>query len=128
MYKDVNNKLRTTFYKKSTDRQSYLQANSQHPISLKESAAYSQALRVKRICSTNSEFEVHINIIKYQFVKHGYEETLFENQIEKVEELDGSFLLAKQNKGKKASCLPFSVTCNRTLPNIKTYFNNTGTC
>ena len=66
-------KLQATLYKKSTDRQIYFHANSEHPRSLKESIPYSQALRAKRICSTNSEFETHINTIKDQFVTRGYE-------------------------------------------------------
>ena len=102
VYKDINNKLQTTLYKKPTDRQSYLHANLEHPRSLKESVPYTQALRVKRICSTNSEFEAHINTIKDQFVKRGYEKTLIENHIEKVAKLDRSVLLAEQNKSKKA--------------------------
>ena len=93
MYKDINNKLQTTLYKKPTDRQSYLHANLEHPRSLKESIPYSQALRVKRICSTNSKFEAHINTIKDQFIKCGYEKTLTENQIEKVAKLDRSVIL-----------------------------------
>ena len=58
---------------KPTDRQSYLQANLEQPRSLKESIPYSQALRVKIICSTNSKFQTHINTIKDQFVKREYE-------------------------------------------------------
>ena len=102
VYKDIHNKLQTTLYKKPTDRQSYLHADLEHPRSLKESVPYTQALRVKRICSTNSEFEAHINTIKDQFVKRGYEKTLIENHIEKVAKLDRSVLLAEQNKNKKA--------------------------
>ena len=54
-----------------------------------------------------------------QFVRRGYEKTLIENQIEKVAKFDRSVLLAEQNKNKKASCLPLSVTYNRTRPIIK---------
>ena len=76
MYKDTNNKLRTTLYKKQIDHQNYSHANSKHPRSLKESIAYNQALHVK-----DSEFEADINTIKGQFVKCRYEKTLIENQI-----------------------------------------------
>ena len=46
------------------ESQSYLHANSKHPRSLKESIPYSQALHTKRISSTNSKFQAHINTIK----------------------------------------------------------------
>ena len=52
VYIDYNNKLQTTLYKKPTDRQNYLHSKSKHSYSLKKSIAYSQALRIKRICST----------------------------------------------------------------------------
>ena len=113
VYKDINDKLQTTLYKKPTDRESYLHANSEHLRSLKGSIPYSQALHVKRICSKNSEFEVHINITKDQFVKRGYEKTLIENQTKKVAKLDRSVLLVELNKSKNASCLPLAVTFNR---------------
>ena len=50
VYKDHNNMLQTTIYRKQTDRQNYLDARSEHPKLLKDSIPYSQALRIKRIC------------------------------------------------------------------------------
>ena len=96
VYKDINNKLQTTLYKKATDHQSYLHANSEHSRSLKENVAHSQVLHVKKTCFTSSEFVSHINTIKNQFVKRGYEKALIVNQIEKVAKSDRSVLLAKQ--------------------------------
>ena len=58
VFKD-NNKLQTTLYKKPTDRESYLHANSEHPRSLKENIPYSQEICVKRIYSANSKFETY---------------------------------------------------------------------
>ena len=115
VYKYINNKLQRLLYKKPTDRQSYLHAIPENPRSLKESITYSQALYVKRICSSNSEFEAHIFTIKDQFVKYGYVKTLTE---EKVARPDRSVLLVERNKSKKTSCLPLSVTFNRALPNL----------
>ena len=51
VYIDNNNKLQATLYKKPSDRQNYLHSKSEHPYSLKKSIAYSQAFRIKRICS-----------------------------------------------------------------------------
>ena len=52
VYKDQNNMLQTTIHRKQTDRQNYLDARSEHPKSLKDSIPYSQALRKKRIYSS----------------------------------------------------------------------------
>ena len=57
VYKDEQQRLQTTLFRKKTDRQSYLRAKTDHSASLKKSIPYSQILRGKRICSTNSEFE-----------------------------------------------------------------------
>ena len=61
VYKDHNNRLQTTFYKKPTDCQNFLQAKSAHPLSLKKSISYGQALRIKRVCSTFGEYKKHSN-------------------------------------------------------------------
>ena len=55
IYKSKNNTLQTTLYPKPTDQQSYLHAHSDHPNSLKINIPYSQALRIKTICSTLTE-------------------------------------------------------------------------
>ena len=54
VYIDSNNRLQTTLYKKATDCQNYLHAKSAHPFSIKKIVPYSQALRIKCICSTFS--------------------------------------------------------------------------
>ena len=41
VYKDQNNMLQATIYRKQTDRQNYLDARSKHPKSLKDSIPYS---------------------------------------------------------------------------------------
>ena len=48
VYVDNNGALQTKLYKKPTDRHNYLQKRSEHPLPLKDSLAYSQALRIRR--------------------------------------------------------------------------------
>ena len=48
VYIDNKNHLQTRLYWKTTDRQNYLHRASEHPPPLKDSLAYSQALRIKR--------------------------------------------------------------------------------
>ena len=59
VHKDHNNMLQTTIYRKQTDRQSYLDARSEHPKLLKDNIPYSQALRIKRICSSQQILKSH---------------------------------------------------------------------
>ena len=68
VYKDINNKLQTTLYKKPTDRRSYLHTNSEHTRSSKENIRYSQALRVKRICFIIFKSKAHVKTIKKNVV------------------------------------------------------------
>ena len=84
IYKDKNNNIQTTLYKKPTDRQNYIHSKSTHPFSLKKSIAYSQALRLKRICSTIVEYEKHTKNLKKQLIRKGYPETTVSQEIQKA--------------------------------------------
>ena len=57
LYKDENNNIQTTSYRKPTNQQAFLHAKSEHPRSLKSNIPYSQALRLKTICSTYTKFD-----------------------------------------------------------------------
>ena len=52
VYKHQQHKIQSTIFRKPTYKQTYLHAESNHPKSLKDSISYSQALRIKTICST----------------------------------------------------------------------------
>ena len=64
LYKDKNNNIQTILYRKPTDQQAFLHAKSEHPRSLKSSTPYSEALRLKPICSTTTEFDKNCAVIK----------------------------------------------------------------
>ena len=68
LYKDKNKKTQTTLYHKPTDLHVFLNAKSEHPISLNSSIPYSQALRLKTIYSTTTEFDKNCAIIKQKFL------------------------------------------------------------
>ena len=61
-------------YKKLTKSQNYLHANSAHPLTLKKSIPYSQALRIKLVCSTLDEYKKHSNELVNRFVEEGYQD------------------------------------------------------
>ena len=59
VYIDQQNKLKTTLFRKSSDRENFLNAKSEHPYPLKKITPYSQALRIRRICSTFQDYHSH---------------------------------------------------------------------
>ena len=81
VYKDERQRLQTTLFKKKADRQSYVRAKTDRSTSLKKSIPYSQILRVKRVCSKNSEFERNCKVLQELFTKRGYESSSIETQI-----------------------------------------------
>ena len=119
MYIDSKNRLQTSFYKKPTDCQNYLHVKSAHLFSLKKSIPYSQAFRIKRICSIFEEYRKHSQNLIKRFVEKGYNQSTVRKQIERV---DRSLLL-KNCKPKRQGSIPFSVTYNSVLPNIKKIIN-----
>ena len=52
--------LQTTIYSKPTDRKAYLHAKSYHPKATKDAIPYSQAIRLKRICSEEKDYEAGV--------------------------------------------------------------------
>ena len=72
LYKDENNNIQTNLYREPTDEKAFLLANSEHPRSLKNSFLYSQALRLKLICSASTEYGKNCAIIKQKFLDIQY--------------------------------------------------------
>ena len=110
--------IQTTIYRKQTDRQNYLHARSEHPKLLKDSMPYSQALRIKRICSSQQEFLNHTAKIINQFQKRGHDRSLIEQQINKANLQERKQLLNEKKK-ETAKNIPLSFKYNITLPKIK---------
>ena len=69
----------TRLYRKPTDRQSYLHNYSYHPNATKRGIPYSQALRMKRICSEVSELTMNLNNLKSTLKSRGYNEHTIES-------------------------------------------------
>ena len=80
-------------------------------------------MRIKRICSTQNEFEKHSSNLLQQLKKKGYYHDTLKEQIEKARVQERTLLLNKNQsikvKIKIKQSIPISVTYNRTLPKIK---------
>ena len=71
-------------YIKLTDCHHYLHYQYSHPLHIKTSIPFSQALRVNRICSSEKDFKTHVSHMEEWFLARGYSEIVVNNQIDKV--------------------------------------------
>ena len=74
VYKTQSGKLETKPYSEESDRQAYLHRQSEHPESLKRSIPFSQALHLRRICSTNNEFQDSCDKLRNELIERGYKQ------------------------------------------------------
>ena len=93
--------LTTSLYQKPTDRHNFLHQKSYHPASTKKSLPYSQALRIKKICSVKEDFLSGIEKLKKQFYARGYDESLVNESVERAMVKDRKELLNPVQKRTK---------------------------
>ena len=122
LHKDENNNIQRTLYHKPTDQQAFLHAKLEHPRSLKSCIPQSQALRLKIICSTTTEFDKNCSFIKQKFLDRQYKEEVLDEKIKKVDRTERKELFTSKEKSNK-NRIPPSTKYNRTLPNISKVVN-----
>ena len=88
----------TDLYCNSTDGHQYLRFDSCNASHTKTSIVYSQALRMKRICSRKSDLIVNINKVQNWFREGGYPEEILNKETKRVLE---SSIGSSNNKSKK---------------------------
>ena len=84
---------------------------------MKANIPYSQALRVKRICSTNNELHQSCKSLQEKFINRGYSEEGVSKQINKAKEKPRRDTLTQKTR-KKCNRIPFVTAFNRTLPPV----------
>ncbi|XP_069624523.1 uncharacterized protein [Ranitomeya imitator] len=72
VWRDCNNMLQTTIYRKETSTNSLLHASSAHPKYMINSVPVGQFLRLRRICSNNEDFEVKARDLCERFYERRY--------------------------------------------------------
>ena len=117
-------RLQTTLYTKPTDRKAYLHSKSYHPTSTKKSIPYSQATRLRRICTEDSEFVRHAEKLKADLEKRGYNPDEITTGIERAANTERASLLTYKEKTNQQRT-PLILTYNRKLPNLKKVLDET---
>ena len=73
--------IRTSLYRKPTDRPTYLMYCSFHPHHIKSSIVFSQLLTLKCICSDISDYEHEVKILTQSLLSRGYPYKLISEQV-----------------------------------------------
>ena len=105
-------------YIKPNDSQSYLHSKSEHPNSTKKSLANSQVLRFNEICYNRSDLHNNCKRLLNTLTKTGYNKTSTATQVNRVVSIPRNELLNKIRRS-NTERVPFTVTYNRTLPDLK---------
>jgi len=121
--KIVNGSIRVAPYIKPTDKRLYVRHDSNHPSHQKNNIAYSQALRLRRICSEEEDYTTHTNLLKEAMIKRGYEENKIQPKIDLCKKMNRDTLLdttqPPQTQEKETDTIFFSTTYHPGLPDIK---------
>ena len=94
----VGSMIVTKPYTKPTDRKLYIRMDSCHPIHQKNSIAYSQALRLKIICSNNADYIAETKVLKENLVKRGYDPKIITSHLNKAATIPRWSLLTQRPK------------------------------
>ena len=110
LVKKKGNKLVTSVYSKPTDSHLYLSQQSNHPKHMIKNIPKSQFLRLRRICSDNSDFINQCSkYIKY-FVNRGYDEKKLINAAKEVSQISRDEVLCSSRKKQDVDRVVF--TCD----------------
>ena len=117
VYIDDNRQLQTTLFTKPTDTHNYLHYKSAHPKHLKNSLPYSQALRLRKICTKDDELSSNCKQMEEHFLRRGYHIRNLHDQIHKAIITPRNATLKKVSK-ERSTRIPLVTTFNSTLPQI----------
>ena len=76
--------------------QTFLNINSELAKSSKTTISYSQALRIKKICSKTTDFEYHLQERKERLVNQSCNKKSIDSQLSKVKTIDINKLLKEK--------------------------------
>jgi peptide-methionine (R)-S-oxide reductase len=94
--------LSTDLYSKPTHTNQYLLPRSCHPPHVTKSIPYSQALRIRRICSTNKSLKKRLGQLKNNLKRRGYKQNIIKKSLTKLITSPGAaYFSTKKNRNVK---------------------------
>ena len=120
-----DNGLCTSVHYKPTDSDSYLLYSSSHPSHVKNSIPYSQFLRLRRLCSEDSDFSFKSEEMCNFFDKRGYPASVVQAGHHRAQQIDRQSALQTSQKENNNNIIPFTLTFH---PCITAKCNNNVKC
>jgi hypothetical protein len=122
--KDKNGLIQTSLYTKPTDAHMELHYTSHHPIHQKKSIPYSQAVRIRRICSSGENFDICTENLFKNLRMRGYPCKLIKHAISKARKMNRNNLFPhKEKRNQDKQIIPFITTYNPFVPPAQKIFN-----
>ena len=118
-----DNNIKTTLFKKPTDRNQYLLPSSCHPAHVTENIPYSLALRIVRICSDPEDRESNFQKLKQMLLERDYKPKIIDAAINRARLIKREDALKKVVKTKTSDRPVFSVLYDPRLPSIRAIVN-----
>lgn len=97
----------TTIFRKETDRNTILHAQSHLPKSLKENIPYGQFLRLERICNKETVFDSEAQVMGERFIQRGYRRETIEKVYNRAKDMDRESLLTLRQREQKENSVTF---------------------
>ena len=111
--------METNLFIKETNKQLFLDYNSNHPEHCTKSIPYSQGLRVIERCTNHQEAEHHLANLKSKFEDRNYPTDLINEQFERARRKDRNALIHQQRRKKiNDDKVRLIITHNQTNPPI----------
>ena len=122
------NGLCTSVHYKPTDSHSYLLYSSSHASHVKNSIPYSQLLRLRRLCSEDSDFSLKSEEMCHFFDKRGYPASVVQAGHHRAQQIDRQSALQTSQK-ENNNRIPFTLTTTQLniLKNFKLLQNDPDT-
>ena len=118
VHKDEDGNISTDVYQKPTDTHPYLNYNSAHPPHLKKSIPYSQALRLRRICSDDQTLKERIKQYSEYFITCGYKRQTVLKEMHRVSRLTQEECLKPKTQTRLTDRVPLVTTYNPCTTHI----------
>jgi len=105
-------KLQTSVHYEETDTHNYLHYSSLHPDHCKGAIPYSQFLRLRRICSDDTDSVNRATEMKEYFRARGYPDKLVNNDLKKVSTARSTLLTPTSHNESTSNKVPLVLTYN----------------